>query len=178
MNGRSPLAKRAEHDAVDGVEFETLYRSEAPRLLRLFGRKVGPDVAPDLMQESFLRLVKRGRTGAPVISPKGYLTRIALNLIRNPGEIARRERVSHVVPFDETAHAGIDPIAGLEARDMLKRLDRAVASLKPKTRAIFLAHRVEGLNYAQIAERMGMTVKGVEKQMSKALAELDRLIHG
>ena len=48
--------------------------------------------------------------------------------------------------------------------------------LKPKTRAIFLAHRVHGLSYAEIANRTGLSVKGVEKQMSKAIAHLDRML--
>lgn len=48
--------------------------------------------------------------------------------------------------------------------------------LPEKTRHIFIAHRIEGLSYAEIAERTGLTVKGVEKQMSKALVALDRLI--
>ena len=39
-----------------------------------------------------------------------------------------------------------------------------------------MAHRVEGLTYAQIAERTGLSVKGVEKQMSKALRQLDKLV--
>jgi RNA polymerase sigma-70 factor (ECF subfamily) len=48
--------------------------------------------------------------------------------------------------------------------------------MKPKTREIFLAHRIHGFTYAQIAERTGLSVKGVEKQMSKAIAKIDRLL--
>jgi RNA polymerase sigma-70 factor (ECF subfamily) len=50
--------------------------------------------------------------------------------------------------------------------------------LRPKTREIFMAHRVEGLSYSEIAERTGLSVKGVEKQMGKALVQLDRYLHG
>ena len=48
--------------------------------------------------------------------------------------------------------------------------------LRPRTREIFMAHRIDGMTYAEIAERTGLTVKGVEKQMSKALAQLDRML--
>ena len=47
-------------------------------------------------------------------------------------------------------------------------------SMKPKTREIFMAHRLDGLTYAQIAERTGLSIKGVEKQMSRAMAQLLR----
>ena len=74
--------------------------------------------------------------------------------------------------------AGPDPVGQLESRDLLRRLERAMLRLRPKTREIFMAHRVEGLTYAEIAERTGLSVKGVEKQMSKALRHLDRLVGG
>jgi RNA polymerase sigma-70 factor (ECF subfamily) len=46
--------------------------------------------------------------------------------------------------------------------------------LKPITRQIFLAHRVDGYSYGEIAERTGLSVKGVEKHMSRAIAHIDR----
>lgn len=176
---RSAAAARAELEGTSlrDVELAGLYRAEAPRLLRLFGRRVGPDRAPDFVQESFVRLAARSAGHPPIASPAGYLIRIAVNLLRNPHEAKRRRARDQQLAFDDLAHGAVDPHARLEARDMLQRLDKAVLRLKPKTRMIFIAHRVEGLSYAQIAERTGLSVKGVEKQISKALADLDRMIH-
>ena len=70
----------------------------------------------------------------------------------------------------------MDQVAVLESRDTLRRLEAAISKLKPKTREIFLAHRLDGLSYAEIAELTGLSVKGVEKQMSKAIAKIDRLL--
>ncbi len=178
MKGNAPLLRApAEESETAPADIDRLYRSEAPKLLRLFGKRLGHGETADLVQESFLRLVRRSQAPEPIASPSGYLKRIALNLIRNPAEVATRRQQGQLAEFDDACHAGHDPVARLEARDLLERLDLCVAKLKPKTRAIFLAHRVEGLSYAQIAERTGLSVKGVEKQMSKALAELDRMIH-
>ena len=58
----------------------------------------------------------------------------------------------------------------------MRRLERAIASLRPRTRAVFLAQRIEGLSYREIAERTGLSVKGVEKQMAKAIAKIDRFL--
>jgi RNA polymerase sigma factor (sigma-70 family) len=68
-----------------------------------------------------------------------------------------------------------DQVAVLESRDRLRRLEQVIERLRPRTREIFLAHRIRGLTYAEIADEMGLTVKGVEKQMSKAIAKIDRL---
>ena len=46
--------------------------------------------------------------------------------------------------------------------------------LRPITREIFMAHRLDGLSYAEIADRTGLSVKGVEKHMSKAIAQVTR----
>ena len=58
----------------------------------------------------------------------------------------------------------------------MRRLEQAIGKLKSKTREIFLAQRIEGLSYAEIAARTGLSVKGVEKQMSKAIAKIDRIL--
>ena len=78
--------------------------------------------------------------------------------------------------LDLAADPSVDQVALLESRDTLRRLEQAIARLKPRTREIFLAHRIHGFTYAQIAERTGLSVKGVEKQMSKAIAKIDRLL--
>ena len=177
MTGAAPARRSEERPETSAADFDELYRIEAPRLLRMFGRRLGPTEAADLVQESFLRLVRRGQDDPPIASPAGYLRMIARNLVRNPHAVRARRQQAQLTAFDDELFCGHDPVAGLETRDMLGRLDAGVAKLKPRTREIFLAHRVEGLTYAQIAERTGLSLKGVEKQMSKALATLDRLIH-
>jgi RNA polymerase sigma-70 factor (ECF subfamily) len=79
-------------------------------------------------------------------------------------------------PADEGALVGIDQQRLLESRDMLTRVEAAMLKLRPKTREIFMAHRIDGLSYAEIAERTGLSIKGVEKQMSKAIAQIDRMM--
>jgi RNA polymerase sigma-70 factor (ECF subfamily) len=78
--------------------------------------------------------------------------------------------------LDVLAHPMLDPHPQLEARDMLRRLEGAVAKLPLRTREIFLAHRLDGLTYTEIAARTGLSVKGVEKQMSKAIHQVRRVM--
>src|SRR3546814_7489986 len=74
--------------------------------------------------------------------------------------------------LDENRVSSPDPHQLLEARDTLARLEQAVGKLSLRRQRIFLLHRLEHLTYAEIAKEVGMSVKGVKKQMANALAEL------
>jgi RNA polymerase sigma-70 factor (ECF subfamily) len=77
-----------------------------------------------------------------------------------------RQKFRHEAAINEleltTGH--VDAIAVLESRVLLRRIELAFSKLKPKTREIFLAHRLDGLSYAEIAQRTGLSVSGVENR--------------
>src|SRR5690606_3953936 len=142
---------------------------------RLLQRRIADkEEARDLLQDIFLRMVRSAGLGG-LGRPEAYLTRIATNLL---ADRARRARAGGGAVLVEEAEipCGIDPVLHLETRDTLSRIEAAMGRLKPRTRDIFMAHRLEGLSYAQIADRCGMSVKGVEKQMGKAIAQIDRML--
>lgn len=58
----------------------------------------------------------------------------------------------------------------------LERLEAAFHTLKPKHQRLILMARVEGLGYAQIAERLGTSIPQVERRMAKAILALDRAL--
>jgi RNA polymerase sigma-70 factor (ECF subfamily) len=60
----------------------------------------------------------------------------------------------------------------LEVKEVDEKLQKVLSSLSDKSRVVFLMHRMDDLTYSQIAESLGVSVKAVEKQMSKALAVL------
>lgn len=154
---------------------ELLYRKHRPRLLRFLERRGQPDQAADIVQRLFARLAARGAAAQPVIEePEAYLHQAARNLLRDEVRAAER-RFAHLhLCLDDVPLAAPDPVAGLEARDMLRRFEAAVARLEPRTREIFLAHRIDGYSYGEIAFRTGLSVKTVEKHMSRAIARLGR----
>lgn len=154
-----------------------LYQTQAPKLLRYFARRADLQDASDLMQESFARLADASAaTDRMIEQPEAYLNRIATNLLRNRAKTALQRSLAQHVPVEAESLAGPDMIAALEARDLLNRLQSALMRLRPKTREIFLAHRVDGVSYGDIAKRMGISVKGVEWHMTKAIAHLDRVL--
>ena len=156
---------------------DLLYREQRPSLLRFFHRRASHADAGDLVQRLFARFAGLSpETRADIVNPAGYLQRSAANLALDDARTELRRASAHHVPVDEIDLCAPDQIAALEARDMLRRLERALQRLKPRTREIFLAHRIDGYSYVEIAQRTGLSVKGVEKHMSQAIAFVDRVL--
>ena len=153
---------------------EPLYREHRDRLLRFAVRHTHADRAADIVQQLFLRLANRGKDQPlELTSPGAYLRQATMNLIRNEyWQGVRRSVHLHENTAEEIA--GDDTVAALEARDMLVRLEAIMARLSPRTREIFLAHRLDGYSYGEIAARTGLSVKTIEKHMSKAIAYVSR----
>jgi len=171
-------AKPAKGPEAQAVKLDVLFRDQQHSLIRFFTRyRASNEDARDLTQQAFLQYSQADeRSPGAVARPEAFLRQIARNLMRNRARTAaRRHDQDHVVLEDEMV-AGPDEVRRLEARDGLARIEAALTRLKPKTREIFLAHRLDGMSYAEIAEITGMSIKGVEKQMSKAIAHIDRSV--
>jgi RNA polymerase sigma-70 factor (ECF subfamily) len=162
----------------EATRVQELYREHSLSLVRQLTRKTGcREVARDIANETFLRVLrmKPGNIGR-IEHPEAFLRRISTNLLRDWRRAsALRERSQSTIEL--ASGREIDQVTALESRDLLRRLEHAVSRLKPKTRAIFLAHRVHGFTYSEIAEQTGLSVKAVEKQMSNAIANIDRLLN-
>jgi len=175
-----PLASndRLVPEAEDAL-LADLYRRESPGLVRILSRQTRNSAdAQDLVQDIFFRFARmRGRLPSSLERPQAYLRRIAANLLKDRAKANFRHSAALHVAADEEMLPGPDQHRLLESRDMLRRLEAAMMRLRPRTREIFMAHRIDGMSYAQIAERTGLSVKGVEKQMGKALAQLDRMLN-
>lgn len=65
---------------------------------------------------------------------------------------------------------------GVVTPELRARYEQALAALPAETRAIFLAHSQENLQYEEIAERFGLTVPNVQQHIASALAALSAAI--
>jgi RNA polymerase sigma-70 factor (ECF subfamily) len=154
-----------------------LYRSHQARLTRFLARRLGAEIAPDLVHRVFLRFMGLApEKRADIDCVEAYLMRSARNLARDEHKVALRRNLSQHISDDTVPLTAPCQIAALEARDMLGRIEQSIEKLKPITRQIFLAHRLDGYSYAEIADRTGLSVKGVEKHMSRAIAHIDRTL--
>jgi RNA polymerase sigma factor (sigma-70 family) len=139
-------------------------------LLRAVKRAVGgADGAEDLLNSAFVRLTEY-RMHNPVDNPAAFLVRTATNLAVDE---RRRVQVRRESPVDVSEMLDISDRQPLHtevlaAQERLERILSALETLGPRTREIFLLHRLDGLKYREIATRLDITVSAVEKHIAKA----------
>ena len=133
--------------------------------------------ADDLVQEAWVRLACYAQE-QHVARPEAFLMRAALNLSidAHRARVTRGEELvlEDVVLVDASPSAE----AVLLARERVARLGVCLGRLNPKTRAIFLAHRIDGMSYPQIARAHGLSVSAVEKHIAKATLQLTTWMEG
>ena len=144
------------------VSLGELYRSHSDWLsVRL--RHLGVTGVEDVVQETYLRIAPYQARGE-VRHPKSLLLRIATNLVAEEGRRAQRQR-RHAATTPPSADA-----ASQAETVLLKQL---VLKLPQPERDIFMLSRFGGLTNEQIAGRLEVSVKTVERRISRALKQVD-----
>jgi RNA polymerase sigma-70 factor (ECF subfamily) len=158
--------------AGDEAAFDAIFRGRYAVLVGVAERMLRDRaVAEELAQEVLLALWRRRDSVAPDEALGPYLVRAvrnrALNHLRHL-HIERRDAVHAAGPTEAEAR-GAGPVV---AEELARALERAVGELPPRCREVFTLSRAGGLSYAEIAERLGISVKTVEAQMGRALRAL------
>lgn len=136
----------------------------------IYYRSGDAEAATDIAQETFLRIWEK--QPADPANIKGLLFKIANDLF-----ISQYRRQKLMVKFrlafkpDRTGGTPEDQVLYEELKD---RYETALVNLPEKQRLVFLMSRVDQLRYQEIAERLGLSVKAVEKRMNLALAYLKK----
>jgi RNA polymerase sigma factor (sigma-70 family) len=155
---------------INQIEFDQIFLKWYYLLRNSMYYKTGDmQAAEDLVQDTFLKVWEKRETIKPE-TVKSLMYKIANNLFLNKIE---HEKVSFRFV---TEYSGSDlfnaPDFELEMKDFDKKLQDSLASLDEKSRSVFLMNRIDELTYVQIAKNLGLSVKAVEKRMSKAIAFL------
>lgn len=130
--------------------------------------------AEDLAHDAFVKVLESGEVA--VQQPRAYLHRIARNIAVD--QYRREERRGQ---FEEVAEHGEtppvdDPEALMHAVQLADAIEQALSELPVNCRKVFVWNKLEGLNQAEIAERLGVSRNMVERYMIRTLRHLrDRL---
>lgn len=168
----------------DRSAFEELVRRYTPLLVNFMHRYVGQsDVAEDLAQETFLKVLRARSSYAPTARFKTWLFTIATNLCLN-----QRRNEGHRFHLSINARTGPDPDReigqSLEDRsaprpeDSLARgelgaaVRAAISALPPNQRLAVLMSRYEEMPYSEIGRALGISVMAVKSLLNRARQNL------
>ena len=128
---------------------------------------------PDLRQEVYVRVYEAARRERPY-APRTFLFATARHLVTDR---FRRGRVVRIDPVGDTAALDVlvdelSPEDRLSAHQQLARLARAFEQLPRRCREVMWLRRVEDLGQKEIARRLRISEKAVEKQVARGMKSL------
>ena len=152
-NNEQQLVKRAQEGSL--TAFEELYRAHLGKMYGLCLRMVAdPDRAQDLTQEAFVRAWRKLESFRGESAFGTWLHRLAVNVVL--GDLRSRGRWedrTDVLPVAQELDFSVPPGQPSVSID----LERAIASLPPRARAVFVLHDVEGYRHKEIARLIGVS---------------------
>ena len=129
------------------------------------------NLAEDIAQEVFFGLWKKRENLTISTSVQAYLKRAAINKSLN---FIRDQKVK----FDDEEKMPVltnqqaTSQQQLEADDLQKLINESIDNLPEKCRLVFILSRFEEMTYQEIADKLDISIKTVENQISKALKYL------
>jgi RNA polymerase sigma-70 factor (ECF subfamily) len=171
VTGRASIAeseRTGSGEMLDEATFRALYADAAAPLHRYIARTLGNrSIADDLLQETFLRLLRRPVPTTDLEDLRRYAFRIASHLIVDHHRARRRERSSNDRREEAGAHE--EPALRLDVARQFARL-----SLHDRT-LLWLGH-VEGASHREMATMLGLRAASIRVLLSRARKRLARLL--
>jgi RNA polymerase sigma factor (sigma-70 family) len=158
-----------------------LFRRYAAGLGRYVTRRLGPDLAQDIVAETFLAAFRqRGGYDTSRQCARPWLYGIAANLIRRHyRDEERMLRALERTGIDPVAESAADHVETRLAADATSRaVAAALASLSPGQRDAVLLVTWAELTYDQVAEALGIPEGTVRSRMNRARLQLRAALGG
>lgn len=132
------------------------------------------DIAADLAQESYARVLAARQGGQLLRNSRALLYHTARNLVidhQRHADVRASVEAPDAQAEADAAHASrnSEPETTVSAQQGVAALAAAIDSLPPRCREAFMLNRFEGMTYAQVARHMGISVKAVEQHIKHAL---------
>lgn len=124
------------------------------------------DDAKNIVHEVFMSVWEKFENLSEGTSHKSYL----YTAVKNKSLNFIRDKKKHVILEDVDDQEPMEENLSLETAELEKEIEIALQSLPEKCREVFELNRQDGLKYAEIAQKLNISIKTVEAQMSKALA--------
>lgn len=170
-------ASAAEADVplrLDEEAFAAFYERTSRPLWAYLTRATGDrQLAEDLLQEAYYRLLRSETPFEGEQHRRHYLFRVAINLVRDAQRRRRAQPVAETEAQDLDRHP--HPWAHEAAADRAG-LAEAMARLRPRDRALLWLAYAQGASHRDIAQALGLQASSIKQLLSRARHRLvDRL---
>ena len=184
------ITKTPEQDQADALHTRSgsadpslslLYAETADELIAYLRKAFGdgPPEPEDVAQQAFARLASR-ESLSKIKNLKAFLWRTARNLMlterRNASTRSKYEFEVEQLYFAIRGNA-FAPERVLEVKQQLILINDVLREMPERRRLALLWNRVEGLNVAAVARRLGMSRTGAVKHIARAAADIDAALH-
>lgn len=129
------------------------------------------DLAEEVVQDLFVKLWENRKKTTLKISLKAYLFRAVYN---NSVKVAKQKLKFINEDSISEFESNIEFTNLLEQTELEEKIYNSIESLPPQCKKIFKLSRFEELKYREIAEKLSISIKTVENQISKALKQLEK----
>jgi RNA polymerase sigma factor (sigma-70 family) len=154
------------------VRIQEVIRRHHGALIKFLRRRLSvAEDAEDVAQETYIRMM-RYEGSSELKSPSAMLFRIAVNVANDYGRAALARQKKHHTRIEDVELTSELPSAEREvlASQTLDLLLETIEQLPPKCKQVFLLSRASDMTYTEIAAHCGISVKMVEKHVSRAIA--------
>jgi RNA polymerase sigma-70 factor (ECF subfamily) len=130
------------------------------------------EIAEEMVQQVFFKILERSKPISIHTSVKAYLYRSVNNECLNYIKHQKVKRGFEAHSTHIMKQSSDTPSGKLQLKELEEQLRKALCELPEQCRTIFQLSRFEELKYAEIASQLGLSIKTVETQMSRALKKL------
>jgi len=169
------------YQAGDEAAFDRLVELYSGKVFALLTRYLGPVAQrEDLVQETFLRVIRARDRYEPRARFSTWLYRIVFNLCVNERErgSGRDSRTLEAVEQQAGGDSVLvdervePPSHGLEREDTIELVRRAIEALPPRQRMALILAKYEGLSYDEVARALDSTEKAIKSTIHRARESL------
>jgi RNA polymerase sigma factor (sigma-70 family) len=134
-------------------------------------RVAGVGDVDDVVQETFLRILRAGR-GRQIRSIRGFVFRVAQRLVIDALRSVRRRGIhepvteNHILDVIQEERGVAEEVS---LRQEMELLAEAIDALPRRCREIIILRKLEGLSHREIARRLGLSTETVQVQIGRGM---------
>jgi RNA polymerase sigma-70 factor (ECF subfamily) len=160
----------------DKIAFEKLFKKFYPRLYDFAFKLVrNKEIAEDIVQDIFIRLWEKKEDIKPV-NIEGFIYKVLKNQcishLRNIKIIDNiKLNLNNLTNIEELYRIDFirDEPYVLVEKELQLEMDKIINRLPDRCKEVFILSRLNGLKNREIARKLGINIKNVERQITKAL---------